>query len=61
MMMESQTYRTCIGCCTTPAEELLVEALYATPTTELAAEVATLVNARGYNVSAQELLDDLYD
>jgi len=57
--MESQTYRTCIGCCTTLVEELIVEALYATPTIALLKDVAAMLNARGYKVTIRELFLEL--
>lgn len=59
--MESQTYRTLIGCCETPADELIVEALYERRTVDLATAAAELLNARGYRMSGAQLLEELDD
>lgn len=53
-------YETLIGCCETPADELIIEALYATPTLELAEAAAAMANAKGYKTTGQEVLEDVY-
>jgi hypothetical protein len=54
-------YDTLLGCCATLMDELIVQALYAAPTCELAAQAARLLNERGYDTMADEILEHLYD
>ena len=58
--MESNTYRTLIGISIVVTDELLVEAFYATPTMELAETMAGMLNARGYSMTAQLVIDEMY-
>mgnify|MGYP001615458950 CR=1 FL=1 len=52
----NETYRAALGCATTTIDELVVHAFFATPTMSGADAGAALLNERGYNVTADEML-----
>ena len=53
-------YATLIGCCETLTDELVIEALYESPSLELAESATSIANARGYSTTPGEILEDLY-